>query len=388
MRITSLSVVLCLAATTVLADNKNTPGKPSIYNHNLSVAASIADKREAHHHEINGATVTKRANGPKGVNRHEEGWKKKNKKHNEHGVEAHGDGGDRYHSKDGDKEEEKGGDKGEEKKKEKKGGDYEDEDEDEDEAKEEEKKGGDNKGTTEKKKGGDKKGGDKDTATAGDDGKAPVAGTDDKETTATSPAAGGTTEDGKKGATGGVTNPSVPRDYASPLWLVQPFGSSIWAQGETYVVSWDPNPDPLYAKSLAAKTSVEVRLMQEPPDNLKEIAVISKAIDESLHMLEWTVPTTVAPATDYSIRLSHPDDLDTYSHYFEVVMADDPRSSKSNVGEPLQMPQKGDIPQPLNKGPINKPASPPNPVPAAQQAIDPCLCTRGRQTCSPCLVRP
>lgn len=61
--------------------------------------------------------------------------------------------------------------------------------------------------------------------------------------------------------------------------------------------------------------------------------------------------------------MSHASDVDTYSHYFEVVKAGDPRSKKSNVGEPLQMPQKGDMPQPLNKGPI-KPASPPNPVPA------------------------
>ncbi|KAF9901377.1 hypothetical protein EC991_006228 [Linnemannia zychae] len=403
MKIITLSAVLCLAATTVLADKSASAHT----NDHLSIAASVADsnKREARHHEINGSSVVKRADGPKGVNRHEH---QKKGGHKDHGLEAHSDGGSRYHDK-GD-EDKKGGSS-------KKGGDDEDDDDEEDEAEEKEKKGGkkggektdkdnedkkgdagdkkgdagdkkgdagdkkgdagdkkgdagdkkgdagdkkgdagDKKGAVGDKKGGagDKKGGDKEPA---GNVAAPAAGADNKQATP-APAAG---EGDKKG---GATNPNVPRDYASPLWLVQPYGSSVWAQGETYVVSWGPNPDPVYAKSLKPNTPVEIRLMQGPPDNLKEIAVLSNAVDSSVHKFEWLVPTTVTPATDYSIRMSHAGDVDTYSHYFEVVKAGDARSNKSNVGEPLQMPQKGDMPQPLNKGPINKPASPPNPVPA------------------------
>ncbi|OAQ33885.1 hypothetical protein K457DRAFT_15088 [Linnemannia elongata AG-77] len=369
MKISTLSAVLLLASTTVLADKKSPISS-------LNTAASIADKREARHHEINGISVVKRAvDGPKGVNRHENQGKKK---HNEHGLEAHSDGGSRYHDKDGEGKEVKGGgdDEEEGEKKEKKGGKG-DEKNGGDDKKGEEKEGkdgeakkggeGDKKGAEGEKKGGagdkgdaaDKKGGDKDASDKKGGEKDPATGGDDKGATTTTPAAGG--EEDKKG---GATNPSVPRDYASPLWLVQPFGSSVWAQGETYVISWGPNPGPVYAKALNPKTPVDILLMQGPPDNLKEIAVLSKGVDSSVHKYEWLVPTTVTPATDYSIRMSHAGDVDTYSHYFEVVKAGDPRSNKSNVGEPLQMPQKGDMPQPLNKGPI-KPASPPNPIPAA-----------------------
>ncbi|KAF9140699.1 hypothetical protein BGX30_006137 [Mortierella sp. GBA39] len=394
MKITTLSAVLLLASATVLADKKSTASS-------LNTAASIADKREARHHEVNGVSVVKRTvDGPKGVDRHEHQEKKGGKKHNEHGVEAHSDGGDRYHDKDGKEKEVKGGGNDEEEgqkkeKKEKKGGkgdkksggggkkegeEKEVKDsgdkkggegdkkgaegekkgaEGEEKGAEGEKKGaegekgaeGDKKGAEGDKKGGDKgasdKGGEKDLATGGDAATPAVGGGEDKE--------------------GGAANPSVPRDYSSPLWLVQPFGSSIWAQGETYVVSWGPNPDPVYAKAFGPKAPVDIRLMQGPPDNLKEVAVLSKGVDSSLHKYEWLVPTTVTPATDYSIRISHASDVDTYSHYFEIVKAGDSRSNKSNVGEPLQMPQKGDMPQPLNKGPT-KPALPPNPFPAAPTA--------------------
>ncbi|KAF9986151.1 Mediator of RNA polymerase II transcription subunit 7 [Modicella reniformis] len=154
-----------------------------------------------------------------------------------------------------------------------------------------------------------------------------------------------------------------PSDFTSPIWLVQPFGASVWEQGRDYVISWGPNPDSVYTKALKPKTPVDIRLMQGTPDNLHEIAVLKTGIDSDLHSFKWTVPTTVAPAKDYSIRLTHENQIDTYSHYFEVVKPGDLRSNKSNVGEPLQMPQKSDIPNHANKGPIPKPAAPPNPVP-------------------------
>ncbi|KAF9991569.1 hypothetical protein BGZ79_004296 [Entomortierella chlamydospora] len=98
------------------------------------------------------------------------------------------------------------------------------------------------------------------------------------------------------GTTASAANPS--RDYSSTLWMAQPYGAS------------------------------------------------------------WKAPKIVPPAMGYSIRLTHRNGADTYFHYFEVVKAGDPRSSKSNVGEPLVMPQKGDLPQ--DKGSIIKPATPPN----------------------------
>ncbi|KAG9063191.1 hypothetical protein KI688_004792 [Linnemannia hyalina] len=388
MKITTLSAVLLLASATVLADKKSTVSS-------LNTAASIADKRDARHHEVNGVSVVKRAaDGPKGVNRHEHQRKKGGKKHKEHRVEAHSDGGSRHRDKDGKEEEVKGSGNDEEhgEKKEKKGGKGDKKnggggkkEGEEKEAKDSgDKKGaegeekvvaegdkngaegdktgaeGDKNGAEGDKKGGagnkdgaaDKTGGDKDTSDKGGE-KDPATGGD-----AATPAVGG-----GEGKEGDAANPSVPRDYSSPLWLVQPFGSSVWAQGETYVISWGPNPDPIYAKALTPKALVDIRLMQGPPDNLKEIAVLSNGVDSSLHKYEWLVPTTVTPATDYSIRISHGSDVDTYSHYFEVVKAGDSRSNKSNVGEPLQMPQRGNMPQPLDKGPT-KPALPPNPFPA------------------------
>ncbi|KAG0317031.1 hypothetical protein BGZ99_006538 [Dissophora globulifera] len=167
-------------------------------------------------------------------------------------------------------------------------------------------------------------------------------------------------KNGGKAPANGNNESTVPRDYASPLWLVQPFGASIWEQGRAYVITWGPNPDPVYAKNIEPKSAVDITLMQGPPATLHEVTVLKKDVDESLHSFKWTVPTSVAPAKDYTIRITQAGKLETYSHYFEVVKAGDPRSTKSNVGEPILLPQKGDMPQPLNKG---KTAPPPNPFP-------------------------
>ena len=213
MKITTLSAALLLASTTVLAD-KEFPIS------SLNTAALIADKREARHHEINIVSVVKRtADGPKGVNRHENQGKKGGKKHNEHGLEAHSDGERRYYEKDGEGKEVKGG------------GNVEEE-----EGVKNEKKGG---------KGDEKNGGS-----------------------------------GKKG--GG--------------------GDKKGAEGEKKGGAGD-----------------------------KGDAADKKGVDSSLHKYEWLVPNTVTPATDYSIHISHAGNVDTYSHYFEIVKAGDPQSNKPSV---------------------------------------------------------
>ncbi|KAG0096667.1 hypothetical protein BGZ93_004158 [Podila epicladia] len=316
--------------------------------------------------------------------------------HNEHGVEAHKDG-DRHSSdnNDADVDDNKGKNGG------KKGGDKKVGGSEGGEGK---KTGGEGKKTGEGKQGEDKKNGGQGTGadgkapvgsgpSAGADqkqgghqgaapvnGKPPVAGTPAKPANGKPPVAGtpANPANGNAPVAGAPVKPAtddsnIPHDYASPLWLVQPFGASIWAQGTAYVISWGPNPDPLYTKKLADKTTVDVILMQGTPEELKEIAVLTKDTDSSLNSFTWTVPTTVPPAKDYSIRLAHEGQIDTYSHYFEIVAAGDPRSSMSNVGEPLEMPQMGDVPkplgdvpQPLDKNP--KPNTPPNPPPANKPA--------------------
>ncbi|GJJ71144.1 hypothetical protein EMPS_03494 [Entomortierella parvispora] len=214
------------------------------------------------------------------------------------------------------------------------------------------------KDDSERKDGTGKKGGDADSKTV-DEVK------DKKKGTETSPAlADGSSKTTSK--PGQATMPTAgTTSNTAPLWLVQPFGASVWEQGRTYVISWGPNPDPIFTEGFKPKTPVNVHLMQGPHDNLLEVAVLKAAMDSSLNSLQWTVPATLAPSKDYSIRLSHEGDLDTYSHYFEVSEKGDPRSTKSNVGEPLQMPQKtADMGTTLPKGAINKPAAPPNPFPA------------------------
>ncbi|KAG0041044.1 hypothetical protein BGZ82_000023 [Podila clonocystis] len=172
-------------------------------------------------------------------------------------------------------------------------------------------------------------------------------------------------DDKKKGT------PAAPASgYASPLWMVQPYSASVWEQGRDYVISWGPNPDPVHSKDLQDHAPVDVRLMQGPPDLLKEVFVIQQATDSSTHSFTWTIPANLAPATDYTIRLSHEGSVDTYSHFFEVSKVGDPRSTKSNVGEPLVMPQLGAVPFP-EKPKGAKPASPPNPIPADKAATHP-----------------
>ncbi|KAF9401927.1 hypothetical protein BGZ94_005057 [Podila epigama] len=371
MKIHTISAVLCLAAATA-----------------FSLPVENNNER----------SLERRAEYPNGVQRHEHG-------HKEHGLEAHKDGGKKKHDDDDDDDDDNNDSKSD-KGKDKSSGDDDDDADGENGGKK--KKDGDKKDDDKKKKDGDKKDGDKkegdkkegdkrasdkkageekkgaegkkqpngadgkkgeagDKKAADGNGKAPAAGGAPGK--APAPAAGAAPAGDKKGVVANpATDPKIPRDYASPLWLVQPFGASVWEQGRAYVISWGPNPDPIYAKNLAAKSPVDIRLMQGPPDQLKEVAVLKKAVDSSAHAFQWTVPTTLAPGKDYSIRLTHEGQLDTYSHYFEVVKAGDPRSSKSNVGEPLLMPKKGDVPQPLDKGPVIKPAAPPNPFPADKPA--------------------
>ncbi|KAF9142133.1 hypothetical protein BGX30_003319 [Mortierella sp. GBA39] len=188
---------------------------------------------------------------------------------------------------------------------------------------------------------------------------------DDKDKKAEAPAA----------APGGAVAPDphalVPQEFESPLWLVQPYAESVWAQATTYVISWGPNPDPDYAKNIEPKSPVDIRLMQGTPDKLKPIETLAKGADSSKNSYKWLVPATLAPGKDYTIRITQGGKLDTYSHYFEVVPAGDKRASKSNVGAPLEIPMKGDVPKPLNKGPIIQPVAPPNPFPADKPATAP-----------------
>ncbi|KAF8945199.1 hypothetical protein BGZ47_003116 [Haplosporangium gracile] len=163
----------------------------------------------------------------------------------------------------------------------------------------------------------------------------------------------------------------VPQEYESPLWLVQPYAESVWSQGTTYVISWGPNPDPNYAKNIAPKSPVDIQLMQGPPTKLKPIETLAEGTDSSTNSHQWLIPASLAPGNDYTIRITQPGKLDTYSHYFEVVPAGDMRAAKSNVGAPLELPKKGNGPQPLNKGPIYQPAAPPNPFPAQKPAAKP-----------------
>ncbi|KAF9383761.1 hypothetical protein CPB97_006198 [Podila verticillata] len=167
-------------------------------------------------------------------------------------------------------------------------------------------------------------------------------------------------DDKKKGTPAAPTSDPLS-SYSSPLWMVQPYSASVWEQGRDYVISWGPNPDPAHSKSLEDHAPVDILLMQGPPDLLKEVFVIGKAVNSSAHSFVWKIPADLAPAIDYTVRLSHNGSVDTYSHFFEVSKVGDPRSTKSNVGEPLVMPQLGAVPLP--KATIIQPVAPPNPFP-------------------------
>lgn len=209
-----------------------------------------------------------------------------------------------------------------------------------------------------------------------DDGGNKKGGNDGKNSGGKNPPAG---KDGAKTVPGkGVAAPNtsaneaLAHDASSPLWLVQPFGQSVWEQGRAYEIRWGPNPNGEYAKALKPNSPVDISLMQGPPGNLKEVAVLKKAANEATHKFKWIVPASMPVATNYAIRVYRDKTpVDTYSHYFEIVKAGDPRSSKSNVGDPEELPQKGDVPMPLNKGPGPKPAGPPNPPPPAPAAAKP-----------------
>ncbi|KAF9954302.1 hypothetical protein BGZ72_004692 [Mortierella alpina] len=367
MKILTLSAVICLVASTAVADNKRT-GTVNTNAATVQLRSNADPQVEARHHEISG-TETHRNRGMI-VKRHYG--------HREHGVEAHKDG----HSKEDNDEDRDDEDEAD---------DSADEDDDEDEK---EKKGDDHKKGSDSKKDGkgkaggsggdDKKGGGGKKGSGAPGGKkdgAPSGGkkggaNDGKDAAKTAPGKGVDGGDKKGGgATNGdlagtINDPNIPRDLASPLWLVQPYGASIWEQGRAYVISWGPNPDPILAKALKPNTPVDVRLMQGPPDMLREVAVLTANIDSALNSFQWTVPTTIPPANDYSIRLSHDGVLDTYSHYFEISAAGDARSTPSNVGLPLEMPQKGDV---VVTNPLDnkiKPATPYNPVPEDVKPVE------------------
>ncbi|KAF9977043.1 hypothetical protein BGZ73_007156 [Actinomortierella ambigua] len=386
MKVLSLSAVLCLAASALAA----VPQSQGASTH----SSNLADNG-AVHNGLSAVSTPENVNRrPVGLMRHE--WMEH---HKEHGLEAHRDGKGKPSSSDDDDKKEKNGDDSssddEDSKGKKKSGDSGDDD------------GGDKKGSSEDSKGdesGDsdesKKGDsgssskDSDGSKKGDSGKknGPGSGKKNgpgKSKGSTDPSKG---DKGKGGgapkdqspAKGGKPVPAAPAtpgtpekgttppptdstaappedsssDITSPIWVVQPFGASIWEQGVEYVISWGPNPDASYAKNLAPKTPIKIHLMKTQV----ELQLLASGVDSSVNMFKWKVPTTLAPAKDYSIRLmAEGGKLETYSHYFEVSPAGDKRSTKSNVGEPLEKPQMGDVSLPL--GSKIAPAPPPNPVP-------------------------
>ncbi|KAF9573024.1 hypothetical protein EC968_009074 [Mortierella alpina] len=317
-----MSTLLCLAATAAAAAS----GPHAVHD---SAAINSLERRD----DIPAAPLS---NG--GVSH----AVPKQKRQAEHHIEAHKDGKSRDDDKDN--------------------GDEDEGEEDDDEDKKKNDGGGSKKGGSDGKKPGGKKppaGKGKPPAGKPPAGKAP-AGKD-----------GAKTVPGKGVAAPSTNaNDALANDATSPLWLVQPFGESVWEQGRAYEIRWGPNPNGEYAKKLKANSLVDISLMQGPPGNLKEVAVLKRNVNEATHKFGWTVPASVPLAKDYAIRI-HRDSLDTYSHYFEIVKAGDARSSKSNVGEPEQLPQKGDVPMPLNKGPGPKPAGPPNPPPAEAKPVSP-----------------
>ncbi|KAG0266744.1 hypothetical protein BG011_001203 [Mortierella polycephala] len=309
MKITSITALLCLSAT-ALAVNVNRPSYDNVYTNSLAKRGDLT------------------VNQPRLVARHDH--------HNkEHDHEGHKDDDNSEDDDDEDKES-KDGDEKKKKVSDKK-------------SKIAKTSSGDKVGEDgdDKKSGGEDKVTDKDDLDASkkddNDEKAPAAGADDG-------------------------NGSSKKEMASPLWVVQPIAASVWEQDRAYAISWGPNPDPAFAKMIAPKSSVDIRLMRGTPETLNEVAVLKTGVDSSAHSFEWTVPATLPVGKDYTIRILQDGKVDTYSHYFEIVKAGDPRSSKSNVGEPLELPKKGDVPHPLNKGPTMKPAAPSNPLPANNPA--------------------
>ncbi|KAF9186026.1 hypothetical protein BGZ51_002270 [Haplosporangium sp. Z 767] len=346
MKFTTISAVLCLVAPAALANK-----------HETRYSDAVGKRGVIQHHEIGDVKM------PQGQPM--EYQVQKSHQHREHGLEAHRDGefmgyDDSYSFEqrgEDDKDKDKKGKEGKKGQEDVKGND---------EGQKETKMGGDDEdkkddGAKEKKSGEDEN--NKDVV---DDKKGVEGAVDNNE------GKDAAKVEPNNGKTGPVDDSKIPRDFASPLWIVQPYGASVWEQGRAYVISWGPNPDPAYAKVLKAKSPIKIRLMQGPHNNLREVAVLQVNADSSLNSFQWTVPATIPPANDYAIRLSHPGNLDAYSHYFEVVKAGDPRSSKSNVGEPLLMPQADGVSRSSDKGTkgtIFKPASPPNPFPAGGKPV-------------------
>ncbi|KAG0011925.1 hypothetical protein BGZ80_000330 [Entomortierella chlamydospora] len=280
------------------------------------IAANI--ERPTYDHTYVGSSL-KRRDDSNGVSRHE----KQGKGHSEHHVETH-NGGPRKKHKDEDKKKNKSKNEGN----------------NEEEGKEEDGDVGEEESDKSRKDGRDEKdGGDKEDG----DGKSAVRMLPARMTR----------NNGNKAveeAPKADTDPSITRDVAS-----------VWERNRAvHMSAWGPSPEPFYTKKFKAKSPVDISLMQGRPEVPREVSVLKSAVNESLHSFQWTVPTSVTTAKVNAIRISHDNDVDTYSHYFEVVKAGDSRSFKSNGGEPIMLPRKGDAPKPLNKGDIIKPAAPTN----------------------------
>ncbi|KAG0234532.1 hypothetical protein BGW41_001131 [Actinomortierella wolfii] len=318
MKVLSISAVLCLAASALAAIPIEQAGSA----HN-----SVKLSGERHHEVEKSSSPSDSHRRPVGMMRHE--WLKK---HKEHDLEAHSDGP----RKENDPEDEEDMDENSDSS----NGDF--------KSKKEAQKGNDAK-KVEEHKGTDVAPSPKDEVTSAPGDNKPL--DDGKKPTSDPTPANGKDDKGT----------FVSSDYTSPVWLVQPFGASIWERGVEYVISWGPNPDPSFAKNLADKSPIQIRLMQGPPELLREVKVLATGIDSSLNMFKWKVPLDLPLGKDYSIRLTSGDKLDTYSHYFEISAVGDKRSTKSNVGQPLEKPKVGDVPLPLNSK--IAPAPPPNPIP-------------------------
>ncbi|KAF9364762.1 hypothetical protein BGX34_000494 [Mortierella sp. NVP85] len=309
MKITTLSVALCLAASTALADKKST----------LKPIDNAVGKR------ADPGVQNAVQDRPLAQSKHH---------HKEHYIEAHRDGKSKSSNRNNQKGDHRSKDDQDEEKEEKEKGCN----EEKEEGSKGKKAGGAGKQSGNAKKSDEellKDGKEQGIGNGKSDNKKSG---DSKNTSVKEPQVRSSVGSGVKNsnvATPGAADPgsAAPTDSTSPLWLAQPYGASL-----------GPNPDPIFAEAIKPKTPVDIRLMQGPPESLREVAVLKAAVDSNLHSFQWTVP---------------------------VAKAGDPRSNKNNVGEPLQMSQKGDLPQHTTKGPLIKPAAPPNPIPADNKPAAP-----------------
>jgi hypothetical protein len=92
---------------------------------------------------------------------------------------------------------------------------------------------------------------------------------------------------------------SIASLTAQNFFITSPVQTTSWKAGETVKISWNPADKPAIQA-----TKIDIELVNGDSNNANFVQQIASGLDATAKSFDFKVPDTLAPATDYFLRMS------------------------------------------------------------------------------------